>query len=666
MAEPWDNDPIVATGAEPWANDPIEAPAASASTSTATEAFQRGLGKGVTFNFYDELAGIMRAGGVDPNDENIAHAIKGLAVGGYKKLTGDPEAERLYNEQVATTRAQSDQLEKEHPYASLGGNVAGALALPGLGAAKGATLAGRMGYGAAVGAGTGALYGLGEGEGSLTERTPTALTGAAIGGAAGGLIPPVTEGLYQAGKQITSPIRNLITGAITPETVASRRVAGALSRDEAAGIGGLTPSELTAAQTSGMPATVMDMGGDTTRALARSAANTSPEGRAALNQVIDQRFESQAPRTKSWLESTFNYPNAAAQQQALEQAGRTANNAAYKAAYKAGESGIWSPELERLAGSDAVSKAMQTAVKSSRDEAVLKGQGAFNPKISFTPDGRIQFNRGPTGVPTYPDLQYWDQVRRELSDSARRAGYGTEESKRLGGFAKSLNTELDKQVPEYANARQSAASFFGAQDALEAGKNFVGGGQRYKIPEVQSALAKMSPSERKLFQDGYVSRFVEKIDNTKDRGNMLNQIAQHEPARKEMELALGHQKAAEFEARLRVEGIMDKARGAVQGQSTTARQLTELGLAGGLGGIGLYHESPGEMGTAALAAVFLHGKNKVNAKLAKHVAQMLASSDPIVIQRGLKHVARSQKMTDALRAAGPRLAAVAGEQAGSR
>ena len=54
--------------------------------------------------------------------------------------------------------------------------------------------------------------------------------------------------------------------------------------------------------------------------------------------------------------------------------------------------------------------------------------GGFNPKISFTPDGRIQFNRGPTGVPTYPDLRYWDQVRRELSDAAMKAGRGTEET----------------------------------------------------------------------------------------------------------------------------------------------------------------------------------------------------------------------------------------------
>ena len=119
-----------------------------------------------------------------------------------------------------------------------------------------------------------------------------------------------------------------------------------------------------------------------------------------------------------------------------------------------------------------------------------RGMGGFNPKISFTPDNRIQFNRGPTGVPTYPDLRYWDQVRRELSDAAMKAGRGTEENMRLGGLAAALNTELDQLVPAYQTARRTAAGFFDARDALEAGQNFAT--QRFGANEARAALAQMN------------------------------------------------------------------------------------------------------------------------------------------------------------------------------
>ncbi len=51
----------------------------------------------------------------------------------------------------------------------------------------------------------------------------------------------------------------------------------------------------------------------------------------------------------------------------------------------------------------------------------------------------------------------------------------------------------------------------------------------------------------------------------------------------QIQIALGPQRATELESMLRVENVMNMARGAVQGNSTTARQLFEMGLAGGAG-----------------------------------------------------------------------------------
>jgi hypothetical protein len=661
-----------------WANDPVaEAPQQAAPQQAApqqvaaqplpemqgppratvgmVESVVRGANQGASFNMGDEAAGLRAASGIPGNFGGIPGAIQagiGAARMGADYLTGGTTAQDEYNRRVEIERERNKQAQEQNPGSYLGGNVAGAMVLPGGAALQGATLPARMLRGAGVGAGFGAASGAGEGE-DLTDRAVRAGTGAAVGGVVGAAAPPLLEGAIQAGRAVVAPVVNAVRGAFNPEAEASRRVLGALQRDVASdpnAVNRLTPQEFAASVQSGGPARLMDIGGETTRGLARSAANTNPEGRDLLNRTINDRFEGQTERVSNWLRGTFNYPNADAQRQALDQARRTANNAAYQRAYREGSDGVWSPELERLAGSDAVSAAMQRAASVARDESIVSGYGAMNPRISFTPDGRMQFARRPNGMPVYPDLQYWDLVRRELSDAAQRAGRGTSEARRLNSFATSLNAELDRVVPSYREARQTAAAFFGAGDALEAGQNFVT--QNFATAETRRALAQMSQLERQLFQDGFVSRFVETLERTGDRRNVLNQIASSPAAREKLNLVLGRQRANELEAGLRVEGIVDLARSAVQGNSTTARQLAELGLAGGTGvtGIaGVYNMDPGTMTVAALTGALLAGRRGIDSRVARHVAEMLVSDRPEVLMRGVRIVARNDRMLHSLR-----------------
>lgn len=297
----------------------------------------------------------------------------------------------------------------------------------------------------------------------------------------------------------------------------------------------------------------------------------------------------------------------------------------------------------------------------ARDESIVSGYGAMNPRIRFTADGRMEFGRRPNGMPVYPDLQYWDLVRRELSDAAQRAGRGTSEARRLNSFARTLNEELDRAVPSYAQARQGAASFFGAENALEAGENFVT--QNFAIGETRRAIAQMSQNERQLFQDGFVSRFVETLERTGDRRSVLNQIASSPADREKLNLVLGRQRAAELEAGLRVEGIVDLARGAIQGNSTTARQLAELGLAGGTGATGIagvYNQDPGTIGIAAVTAALIAGRRGIDARVARNVAEMLVSDRPEVLMRGIRIVARNDRMLEGLRNIDRQIAKVTG------
>ena len=604
-------------------------------TSTA-EAIGRGITTGASFGLRDEGQGLIEAGG--GSKEASPLDIGYLARGAYRKLTGDPEAEKRYQAAVERERGTTKQIEREHPGAYIGGQIGGALAVPIGAAARGATWGARALAGAKTGAATGALTGFGEGEG-LEGSVKGAAIGAPVGFGVGGVAAPLTEGLVRgAGAVVSGPV-SMARGLLTPRAASERAVGRALveaERSDPAGLNRITQGQF---QQAPGEAVVGDVLGEPGRNLARSAANISPEAREVMNQTLDARGRGQGDRLTSWLDNQFSFPNQHVQQQALEATARTTNNAAYQAAERAGQGGLWSPELERLASSQAVADAMRGAIRTSQDEAVRRGMGGFNPKISFTPDGRIQFNRGPGGVPTYPDLRYWDQVRRELSDAAQKAAPRTEERMRLNGLASALNAELDNLVPAYQTARSGAAGFFGAENALEAGANFVT--QRFANDEARAALGAMNPTQRALFRDGFVARLKETIAETPDRADLAKRLATSPAARERNQIAMGPQRANEFEAMLRTETIMQKLKEAVQGNSTTVRQLITAGASGAAGG-GYLGFDPTTSGIST--SLILTGLKKGgDARMARHITELLMERDPAVLQAGIRAIAANQR-----------------------
>jgi hypothetical protein len=694
MANWWDAAPLAETKATPaaganwWEAAPLAQAASPAGDPRAAgidirpvgapptkpdrgviDAGARGVAQGLTANFGDEIRGLVEASGAKPDEPA---SLGKLLSGAAKYWTGDAKAKEAYDAAVARERELTKTAEEQHPIASTVGNIAGAVALPIGAAGQAATLPGRMAAGAGVGAILGGAAGAGEGQGAADTLSRAAM-GAGVGGIVGGGAPAVIKGVELAasgaGKAL-QPIVNGYRGFQDPEGEAARRVVSSIARDYKGGGPGLAGAEYRAAQAEGLPVTVMDLGGETTRALARSAANTSPEGRAVLNRTIDDRFEGQGPRLTDFLNKTFHYPNAQAQQEAIDAVEKTANRAGYAKAYHVGDRDIMSPELERLLGSPAVGDAMKAAVERGKNRAVVQGYGAFNPAVTIE-NGVVRFNKKPNGAPAYPNLQLWDYTYRELRDAAQtafRAGRN-EEGSAISSLSKSLRSELDNMVPEFGQARGVAATFFKAENALEAGQKFVT--ENFGNREARVALAKMSQGERQLFQDGFASRFIESLDKVGDRRNVLNQIAQSPAAREKLNIALGPQKASELEARLRVEGLMDLARGALQGNSTTARQLVEAGLAGGAGyGIATGDWNPRNVFTAAFVGGVARGaaskaNTKIDQRVAKSVADMLTSSDPKVLQRGVTIVAKQPIFLNALRRADNAISRVSGEQAGA-
>lgn len=600
-------------------------------------------------------------------DDAVRSVANGLTLGWADELAAKGNeliGKGSYDENVKAERAKNEQI---HPAISIPGEVAGAMMIPLGAAASGATMGARMLRGAGVGSVFGAVQGAGSGT-DIPDRAARAGVGLVAGAALGGAAPPIVEGIIQGGSALARPVANAIRGAFNPEGEASRRVFTAMQRDAQAdpqAISRLTPQEFTSASQQGGPATLMDMGGDLTRRVADSAAITSPEGGTAINQAINNRFEGQAGRITDWLRNTFNFPNAHAQQAAIENVSRTVNRQSYDLAMRQGAGGVWGAELQRLAGAPAIQEASHAAIPSLANRGITEGFRAprQNP-LSFDGEtGLASLSTLPNGSQRVPDLRFWDQVKKNLDGMIGKAEtqQNTAKVAELTGVKNELVNNLDRLVPSYARARAGAAHFFGAENALEAGQNFVTA--KLGNQEARAALGRMTPQERQLFQDGFVDRYIQTINGVADRRSVLNKIAESPEAREKLNMVLGTQRSAELETHLRVEGIMDLARGAVQGNSWTAKRLYDLGLAGGagLGAHGGYSMDPQEMTYGAVLAAISSGGKKIDQRVASRVAQLLVSNDPRSLQLGITIASRNTRILDNLRGVDRRIAGASGE-----
>jgi hypothetical protein len=662
------------------------------------DAALHGATQGATFGFGDELAGARAAAPKIPGTNTDipefigpvpARTIAGGVRTGLGYATGaDPEGIQQYEGARDAERRAVASAKKNHPWLYAGSELAGAIpamaAQPELGAAKmlapAASKIAKVGAGALDAAFSGGFYGgasgAGEGEG-LADRAMKGATGIVSGILGGGLAHIIGTGIGAAAQKYGAPVVNTVRGWMNPDGEAARRVASALKIDSdmiANGQAkGMTPQQWVAAKQAGEPVTMADLGAARTQALLRSAANTSPEGRAMLEQMIQDRFLSQGDRVADTVRNLLPAGQANARKSADQLVAEydQARVPAYKAAYQAGDKPIMSPAMERMMSSDTFVGAMKRAISSGKDRDVAEGLGGFNPMVNVTPDGRIVFNKGAQGVPTYPNLQYWDQVKRELDSVANQAKRSGDTSSTAGQLAKVLRGELDSQVPAYQKARGVAEDFFGESNALDAGRKLAG--KKMPAEDVRQVMAKMNPQERELFKEGYASDLADRvIGNIRDTRDVTKAMFASPNERKLASTVFGPGGMAMLQARMSLETIMDGARQAM-GNSTTARQLIEAGLAGGaIGGFGsgwdpmtTLQGAGAGAGLRVGAGKFLQDEIKVGAKhligkvdatTARRVAELLTSNDPRLLRQGYQMAAKSQAIMQGLRGIANRVA----------
>ncbi len=546
--------------------------------------------------------------------------------------------------------------------ASAAGNIAGTFGPMGAIAktAQGAKLLGmsggllpRVGFSTASGAGISGADTLAR-TGDLAEAGKSA----AIGGLAGAAVPLTIAGIGKAGSAARQGL-NKVRGSWNPEDEAARRVAKAMEIDKQSNPGALLSSaDEAAARANGQQIINVDRGGETTRSLLRSATNTSPEIRGQAEDFASNRFKAQAGRAISTLNRLVggNADDLAFHDQ-LKKAARAANQPAYKAAYAdpAGQQ-LYTQNLQNLMQAPAMRAAAQSVPKTSANRGALQGYKEIANPFEANSQGAYVLRRKADGSMVAPNLQFWDHVQRNLRDKAEtlaRAGKNSEAAD-IRSLRDGLLNELDGAVPSFKAARSGAAGFFGAEDALDAGRKFANAARRPR--EGMAAFAKMKPAEQKAFRVGYASELKDKLNAASDNRNIVQQAFGNPAAREMNEAILGKSAARELEAFMRVEDIMNKMRHGL-GNSTTARQLAEMGMAGGVGttaGLMGGQDLQTSMTIGGLVALGRRGagalSQRVDERVLKAVGEMLLSEtkNSQAAAKVTKNAMLSKKWMDAL------------------
>lgn len=289
----------------------------------------------------------------------------------------------------------------------------------------------------------------------------------------------------------------VVSGAkhfVSPELAAHDEVAAALATDLRRGTERMTPQQIQDAVANGAAPSVVDMGGDALRALVRKKGFAGPQAEeefARANEMLAARQATAGARVADKIATDYSLTTDAAQKQAqVEALNRPDIDRVYQIARADPKAQtVWSPVLEQLAASDTIKTAMAKAKSVSTDPG--SEIRAYAPATQNAPG-------------QFPNLSYWDQVKRSLDDRMSTAAQAGEkdEAARLLKLKKQLVAELDQQVPSYKTARDTASEAFGQANALEAGFYAAKNGDAFATKDVLDNFAKFNPGQQGLFRQG--------------------------------------------------------------------------------------------------------------------------------------------------------------------
>lgn len=502
----------------------------------------------------------------------------------------------------------------------------------------------------AGGAIMGGAEGFGRAEGDLAARYEGGKAGAQAGAIIGGAVPLGVAGIGATGRAAYRTASPIIRSALDPVAEAANRVGRAFGRDVRSNPNSvMSAADEATALAAGVPVTNVDRGGETLRALGRSVANQNPEARGTLTNLAEERYKGQSGRAVDFIKRIFGRVDDLDFQDQLRRQADQTNNVNYQAAERSPNAQqVFTPELQELMQSPSIQRAIDMVGDTGKELAAIAGQQPVQNPFRKGSDGIWRLVQKADGTFTVPNLRFWDMVKRNLDPQIEQALRGSKPNKYQASILQQIKSKLtgtlDQAVPEYATARAGASAAFGADNAIDAGRQFARASG--KVPEAQRAFGAMSKAEKEAFSVGYASELVDRINQRGDSQNIIKQMFESPAARQLNETLLGKQRANQLEAYVRVEALADKLRGSL-GNSTTARQLAELGL-GGIGGFSLTGDWQGALGGAALARGTRYAGEKIDARVMENVAKLLVSGTKADLDKAVYNASTSPEWMKAL------------------
>lgn len=377
---------------------------------------------------------------------------------------------------------------------------------------------------------------------------------------------------YRGGLRTVPPIESNIP--VSPK--AQKQLARAVQES------GLTPDEL-AARVSGAANegqgmfTLADALGNPGQRMLSTITRSPGVGRTEAIDFLESRQAGQGRRVSNILSEGFGSPQTAAQaEDAIVSAARQVNAPAYRAAYEAGDVPVWSNTLERLSSSPTIRNAMRGAERKWADWQIIDGYGGMNPPARVENGGILRFDG--RGLSTYPNLQYWDYVARDLAgkaQAARNAG-NRQEAARFGNLERLLKEELDRIVPQFRATRAGARQFFNAENAVEAGSNAA---KRGRTEDTVPGFRALGPQEQGAFRAGYIDPLIADVQGAASGVNKARQFTS-DAFRTESAAVAPLTSGNQMLRRIDRENTMFETRNQAVGGSRTADNLSDAAAFG--------------------------------------------------------------------------------------
>jgi hypothetical protein len=381
-----------------------------------------------------------------------------------------------------------------------------------------------------------------------------------------------------------------------PNATAEKLLVDALAADIKNGHSSMSVEEIQKAIQSGATPTAYDMAGPQTKSVLQKYGYLNDSAKAAtskLSETLEKRKAEAGSNLGQHIDDHYSGNlNPAAQADAIAQEAKIRNDTLYSIARNDPKAqSLWNKELDDLAKIDPIKSAMKQADSVATDPAsgIVKyepGKGAKTTASGIVDQYGNPISKTTSATPpTYPNLTYWDQVKRNLDDqisSAVRSGE-RDAVRRLTGLKDRLVTVLDNSVGSYKAARDSAADAFGGQNALEAGYNYFRGTNSFTNQQAAKAFKQMNDKQKDLFAQGGAG-YLKEVAENQGPDAVLRMMNKPIFANR-MKSALGQETFDSIYGRAQAESLLSKTKEIPAPTPETAKSSGSLlyGAAGALG-----------------------------------------------------------------------------------